>query len=129
MFGIIIAIIAVVVTVALAVAAIYYGGSEFSDSEARSQAATYQAQADQISGAILLYENANSGAVPPSISALAPEYLDNIPPGNWTVNGSFVTQAGISANSCAAADSSVGITSVPSCSESNLAPTTPCCSN
>ncbi|MHB1666055.1 hypothetical protein [Thiomonas sp.] len=126
MFALIIALIATILVVGLVIAGIYYGGPIFSDNEATAQAAAYQAQGNQLAGAILLYENANAGALPPSLSTLTQEgYLTVVPPGGWAVNGDYVTQDGVSQASCQAADTAVGISAVPACSAAT--PTTPCC--
>lgn len=62
MFTLIIVIIAVALVAALAVAAIYYGASAWSQGRARAEAAALIAQAQQIAEANELYANDNSGA-------------------------------------------------------------------
>ncbi len=133
MFALIIGLIAIVLTVVLVLAGIYYGGSAFDTSGAKAQAATYQTQGDQVAGAIMIYEEQHAGSLPASMNDLVPEYLTTlpIPPGQtataWTISGNYVVSSGgISKKSCEQADTAVGLSAIPACSSAT--PQTPCCS-
>lgn len=126
MFALIIGIIAIVLTVVLVVAGLYYGGSGFTDNSAKAQAAALQSGGNQIAGAVAIYESRNVGAAPASVSALVPFYLTTVPPGAWTLSGNYVVQPGVSSEACQQADSAQGLSAIPNCS---TAPTAaPCCS-
>lgn len=61
MFALIIAIIAIALTVYLAVSTLFYGGDGLSNGSARALASTFINQGQQISGAHVLYKNDNAG--------------------------------------------------------------------
>ena len=61
MFALIIAIIAIALTVYLAVSTLFYGGDGLSNGSARAIASTFINQGQQISGAHVLYKNDNAG--------------------------------------------------------------------
>jgi len=104
LFNLIITIISIALVVAMAAAAVYYGGSAFTQGTAKANAATLVTQAQQINGAITLFKNDNGGTAPTSIDDLSatsvgvdlvPAYLQNAPvPGSagsstaaWTLSG------------------------------------------
>lgn len=95
MFNLIITIISIALVVAMAAAAVYYGGTAFTQGTAKANAATLVTQAQQINGAITLYKNDNGGTAPAVIADLVPDYLQNAPvPGSagastaaWTLTG------------------------------------------
>jgi hypothetical protein len=62
MFALIIAIIAIALTVYLAVSTLFYGGDGLSNGSARAIASTFINQGQQINGAHVLYKNDNAGA-------------------------------------------------------------------
>jgi hypothetical protein len=112
---------------ALIIAAIFYGGNIFSNSGADAKAAAYQAQGNQIAGAIVMYEEQHAGALPTSVSALASDgYLTTVPQGGWAISGDFVIQDGVPEETCLEADTAENISAIPPCSSAT--PTTPCCS-
>lgn len=61
MFALIIAIIAIALTVYLAVSTLFYGGDGLSNGSARAIASTFINQGQQIAGAHVLYKNDNAG--------------------------------------------------------------------
>ena len=85
MFNLIITIISIALVVATAAASIYYGGSAFTTGTAKAGAATLASQSQQISGAVILFQNANAGTAPGSVGALAPAYLQSVPLLNTSV--------------------------------------------
>ena len=120
MFSLIITIISIALVAALAVATIYYGGSAFSSGSAKAVAATIVSNAQQVTGANVLYANDNSGAYASSIATLVPTYLASqpVPPANgasaYAVSSSNVFTATVANQQvCAAIDATVGITSIP----------------
>lgn len=127
MFALIIGIIAIVLTIALVLAGLYYGGTGFTDNSAKADAAALQNGGNQIAGAVALYESRNTGATPPSVSALVPFYLDTLPPGAWTLSGNYVVQSGVSEAICQQADSAEGLSAIPTCSTATVG--TACCSD
>ena len=95
MFALIIAIIAIALTVYLAVSTLFYGGDALSNGSARAVAASFINQGQQINGAHSLYKNDNAGAnIGTDLSKLvAGNYLSSTPvtqAGNpWVVDGAF----------------------------------------
>ena len=120
MFSLIITIISIALVAALAVATIYYGGSAFSSGSAKAIAATIVSNAQQVTGANVLYANDNSGTYASTISTLVPAYLASqpVPPANgastYAVSSSNVFTATVANQQiCSAIDATVGITSIP----------------
>ena len=62
MFALIIAIIAIALTVYLAVSTLFYGGDALSNGSARAIASSFINQGQQINGAHTLYKNDNAGS-------------------------------------------------------------------
>lgn len=62
MFALIIAIIAIALTVYLAVSTLFYGGDALSNGSARAIASAFINQGQQVNGAHTLYKNDNAGA-------------------------------------------------------------------
>ncbi len=121
MFSLIITIISIALVAALAVATIYYGGSAFSSGSAKAVAATIVSNAQQVTGANVLYANDNSGAYASSIATLVPTYLASqpVPPANgataYALSSSNVFTATVANQQvCSAIDATVGLTSIPS---------------
>ncbi len=121
MFSLIITIISIALVAALAVATIYYGGSAFTQGSAKANAATLISQAQQITGAEVLYANDHSGAFDATLSDLMPTYLQSIPSVPTTVAGTYgvdtnnvFTASVVEQSVCAAIDATVGITTIPS---------------
>lgn len=78
-FQIIVIVIGIALTLAVAGVGVFYGGSAFTNGSAAASMAKLSAQASQISGAILLYQSKNSGTLPANLSELQGEYLKSIP--------------------------------------------------
>jgi hypothetical protein len=70
MFQLIVTIISIALIVALALASIFYGGSAFTNSAAKTAEAALVNGGQQIAGAAVLYRNDNAGANVTSISSL-----------------------------------------------------------
>lgn len=95
MFALIIAIIAIALTVYLAVSTLFYGGDALSNGSARAIASSFINQGQQISGAHTLYKNDNAGARSTDVATLVTgEYLSSIPAPSkgtvWAVDGTQI---------------------------------------
>ena len=123
MFSLIITIISIALVAALAVATIYYGGSAFTQGSSKAAAATMVSQAQQIAGAVVLFENDNPGTLPTVAdlvgTSTTTSYLSTLPVvptvaggGAWaitaTATGFSVTLAGVPATVCNYAGASNG---------------------
>ena len=118
MFSLIITIISIALVAALAVATIYYGGSAFTQGTAKANASALVAGAQQITGAISLYQN-DLGSRPTLSTQLTPNYLASMPsPGGvtfeigdgTTVAKTIVSAPVTSAATCVAIGTSAGST-------------------
>ena len=103
MFNLIVSVIAIALSAALAAASIYYGGSAFTNSTAKANVTTLVNQGQQIAGAGALYKVDNAGTPPASLADLTQpddlatgtvNYLQASPvaptfaQGAWETNGS-----------------------------------------
>jgi uncharacterized protein (UPF0333 family) len=80
MFSLIITIISIALVAALAIATLYYGGSQFSQGSAKAAADQVIGQAQQIAGANTLYANDHGGSYDLTVSDLqANSYLNSTP--------------------------------------------------
>ena len=70
MFNLIISVIAIGLTVALAAATAFYGGSLFTNSNERVVATKYISEAQQLKGALDLYATEHSGEYPAALNDL-----------------------------------------------------------
>ncbi|OAH27806.1 hypothetical protein AX289_09610 [Methylorubrum populi] len=70
MFNLIVSVIAIALSAALAAASIYYGGSAFTNSTAKANVTTLVNQGQQIAGAGALYKVDNAGTPPASLADL-----------------------------------------------------------
>jgi hypothetical protein len=107
MFALIIAIIAIALTVYLAVSTLFYGGDALSNGSARAIASAFINQGQQINGAHTLYKNDNAGSVVDgttvTLSKLVTDnYLSSLPKpsagGAWTVANLLDTNGPLLAN-------------------------------
>lgn len=100
MFQLIVAVISIALIAALAIASIFYGGEAFTKSSEKAQVTTLINQAQQISGAISLFQTDNAHR-PAAVADLAPDYLATIPvgtkltnisgtPADWEIEGNTV---------------------------------------
>lgn len=103
MFNLIVSVIAIALSAALAAASIYYGGTAFTNSTAKANVTTLVNQGQQIAGAGALYKVDNAGTAPSSLADLTQpdnaaagvvNYLQAAPvapvfaQGAWETNGS-----------------------------------------
>jgi hypothetical protein len=98
MFALIIAIIAIALTVYLAVSTLFYGGDALSNGSARAIASSFINQGQQINGAHTLYKNDNAGSTVDGVTItlsklVTDKYLSSLPKPavgtNWTVHNDF----------------------------------------
>lgn len=129
MFSLITSVIAIVLVVGITVATLYYGGNMFTTQQPKATATTYQNQAHQIEGAIMLYQNDHGGTLPTTMTDLvAGDYLKGIPAGDWSFRDNYVARTGLSADECLKAQQAIGFSTIPLCSVVNIDPRTACCS-
>ena len=100
MFSLIITIISIALVAALAVATLYYGGSQFSQGSAKAQADQLISQAQQIAGANTLYSNDHGGSFDTTVSDLqSNNYLNSTPAVSSTLSSqAFALPGGSGAN-------------------------------
>ncbi|MFC4236150.1 hypothetical protein ACFOY8_13120 [Thalassospira xianhensis] len=94
MYSLIVAVISIALGVGIALSTIYYGGSAFTGSSAKTAEATLINSAQQISGATALFRTENSGNNAANIAELITEnYLQAVPTapndatGAWEIGG------------------------------------------
>ena len=114
MFSLIITIISIALVAALAIATIYYGGSAFTQGNAKSSASTLTAQAQQIMGAVTLYRNDGNNTTGLAVADLAPTYLQSVPAMPAAVVDTDVWSLGAGANSA-----SINVVSLDVCKQVN----------
>lgn len=144
MFGLIVAVIAIALTLALAGAFLYYGGDIATHSSAKATAAQYRSEASQIAGAITAYKaEGNSVGSDFTLNALVPFYLKQLPNVDWNISSNRIYMDDIDEGVCLAANDSANMSftpngsdiiaaasnpnkGIPICTES-LSPNVPCC--
>jgi hypothetical protein len=146
-FAIILAIIAIALTIAASVATLMYLGDD-GQSAAKAEAARIIQEAAQIRGAILIARNDGVHlTTADSLEALKPKYLADIPQGsaNWGFSTNQVYKTNVRDTVCLAANLSMGKefkstdtdvrladdgkSYIPYCDNENLDPNVPCCDN
>lgn len=147
MFAIIIAIVAIALTILASVVTLMYL-SDDGKSSAKAEAGRIIQEASQIRGAILIARN---DGVPMStedtLDILKPKYLADIPQGaeSWGLGENQVYKTDVRDTVCVAANLSMGAvyqateervrladdgqSVIPFCDKPNLAGNTPCCDN
>lgn len=128
MFSLIVTIISIALVAALALATLYYGGSAYTDSQARADAARSVNAGQQISGAVALYGAREGGAVSDITQLVTAEYLSVVPSGTWQVVDGGVARTDLSEDQCMAANKLLGVSSVPSCTDPLFSGKEVCCS-
>ncbi|MCP1674216.1 hypothetical protein J2T57_001318 [Natronocella acetinitrilica] len=92
MFNLVLSIISIALVAALAIASIYYVGSQVENQRARADAAGAINNSEQIIGAINFYRTDRAGRMPAQIGDLVTAgYLSDIPPGDWAFGENSVT--------------------------------------
>lgn len=129
MFSLIITVVSIALVAILTYVAIYYGGSAWSNSKQKADAATMINSGQQIAGAVQMYRN-DTGNVPADLSELVSnsKYLTAIPEGAWTTGTNSVVSA-VSEAQCMEINSQLGLNlaSIPSCDDKNFDSTSVCC--
>jgi type II secretory pathway pseudopilin PulG len=107
MFALIVAIIAIALTVAIAGAVMYYGGDVATNSGAKAVAGQYRSEASQIAGAITAYRaEGNPITEDFTLNALVPHYLKTLPNVKWNVDANRIYMDDIEEGVCLAANDS-----------------------
>lgn len=105
MFALIIAIIAIALTIYLAVSTLFYGGDALSNGSARAIASAFINQGQQINGVHTLFKNDNAGEKVDGLQhdldvLVTQNYLSSIPVPSkgsaWTVDSAFPVAEGLS---------------------------------
>jgi type II secretory pathway pseudopilin PulG len=126
MFSLIVALIAIVLVAAIAAATMYFGGSTFTQGQARAQAVTVVNAGAQIAGAVAAY-TANTASPPANLTTLVTSnFLTALPSGSWVVQDNYVSATDLTEDQCAAANAVIGVVGVPTCA--SLGETSACCS-
>lgn len=148
MFAIILAIIAIALTILASVVTLMYLDQD-GGSSAKAQAAKILNEASQIRGAILIARNDGLYMdTQTSLEVLKPKYLADIPSGmaNWGLGENRVYKTDVNDAVCLAANISLGHkftkadtqvraadgiedAFIPLCEKSDLNPNVPCCDN
>jgi hypothetical protein len=147
MFAIIIAIVAIALTILASIVTIMYL-SDDGKSSAKAEAGRIIQEASQIRGAILIARNDGvQMSTQDTLGILKPKYLADIPQGAsaWGLGENQVFKTDVRDTVCVAANLSMGIVYVsndsrvrladdgqsviPFCDKTDLAANTPCCDN
>jgi hypothetical protein len=114
-------IIAIAITILLAVAAIWFGGSIFNDNSGRVNLATYENGASQIASAIDMYFSDNN-MYPSGTSAeiletlVTSSYLTTVPrPGDYVVGDYNITRPLTDVEQCYKLNYAANVTKEPEC--------------
>lgn len=131
MFSLIITLIAIVLVVAVALAALYYGGTAFQSGDTRAMATRYAVEAEQIQAAITLFRTEHQ-RLPTSLSELTAEskYLTTAPSQVWTnTNSAFIqTDANkVPGDVCLLFNQGRGVEYVPTCEDPAYRSMVVCC--
>jgi type II secretory pathway pseudopilin PulG len=134
MFSLIITIVSIALVAVLALATIYYGGSSLAKSTKTADNAKLLQQGQQLLAALMLY-NADNGAYPSGTSSeiesllISKNYLTSAPSTAWTFNNGSVSvsSATLSLDSCTALNQSLGISGIPSCTDTTYQNKAVCC--
>lgn len=127
MFSLIITIIAIALTAALAVATLYYGGTSFTNASLRARVAKDLEQMTTIAGANTVYTNSTGGIPAPDLDALiTSNFLSSNPQGRWSSEAGATFAPLTDTKECLAVNASLGIQGIPACSDSTII-TPSCC--
>lgn len=132
MFALIITIVSIALVAALALATLYYGGTAINRGGERADAAKILQEGNQLSGALELYK-ADHGGFPVGTSEqirdqlLASNYLKAYPASGWEFRNDYAVRTGLSETACQTLNNSMGITTIPSCTDPAFKGRTICC--
>ena len=126
MFSLIITIIGILLVAAVAIAAVFYGGSGFTSNGTKAAAAKVVNEGQQVRGAANTYR-VQQGVSPASIDSLiSTEYL-TVPIAGWGSFTDYAATAVLSVDQCIAANKLVHVTGVPACSDPAYSAVEVCC--
>ena len=132
MFSLVIVIIAIALVAALALATIYYGGTALSKSSGEAISARALNEGNQVVGALELYR-AEHGALPTGTATeikatlVSGQYLQAWPAEEWEPRNDYVVRTGLTHEACQAVNLKLGLSTVPSCTDSAFSARTVCC--
>lgn len=134
MFSLIITIVAIALVALLALATIFYGTTFLSEGSARAMVTRTLQEGNQVIGAVELYKADHDGKLPTGTSdeikatLLSTDYLKAWPDVNWEFRTDYAVRTGLSEDSCLSINKSLGIDTVPQCSDTNYTNRSFCCS-
>lgn len=133
MFALIVAIIAIALTIAIAGAVMYYGGDIATNTSAKAKAAQYRNEASQIAGAITAYKAEGKPINDDfTLLLLVPHYLKELPNIAWNIDSNRIYMDDIEETVCIAANETANMRFTPNgvdiiASESNPSVGIPIC--
>jgi competence protein ComGC len=119
MFSLIIIAISIVLVVLIAVATLWYGGSQFNNGQVQAKAAQVVNESAQIQGAVEAFKLDNGENLPSSMSDLITYgYLNAAPSASWSFATDSVQSMILNQPACLRADTMLGFnfSVVPGCS-------------
>ena len=148
MSNLIIALIAILVIGLLALTGLYFGGNSMTDNAVTVEATRYRNEITQIQGALNVYKAAGNSIASSSfdVTTIAPEYLSEIPEGDWVEDYGRVYREDISEAVCHRANKLSGFefissdtdvvpttfdpsVAIPLCHKADMDRNVPCCVN
>lgn len=132
MFSMIITIMAIFLVAALALATIFYGSQYYKDGQARAAAAKAIQQGNQITGAVELFKT-DKGALPTGTNdeikakLVADNYLTSWPSAGWELRNDYAVRTDLDETTCLSVNKSLGIDTIPSCTDVNYEKKSFCC--
>lgn len=128
MATLIITITAIILALALALVAVYYGGAAWTGASDNAVAAQYLTGAQQIEGAVKLYTVEHTGMKPGSLDDLKNgNYLRSNLDGTWSISGDYVVSKTLTDAQCLKVDQKLGLTTTPTCDDPAYAGQPVCC--
>lgn len=134
MFSLIITVISIASVIALAAATVYYGGNSLNRGTNSATNSKLLSQGQQLTAALSLYQ-ADHGSYPAGTSSdvqaalMSGNYLASMPDTNWVFNNGSVSisPSSLTSSSCLTLNQSLGVNSIPSCSDPAYQSMAICC--
>lgn len=133
MFSLIITIVAIALVALLALATIFYAKTFVTDGAARASITQTLQEGNQVVGAVELYKSDHDGKLPTGTSdeikatLVSAEYLKAFPSSSWEFRNDFAVRTGMTSDACLAVNKSLGIDSIPQCSDVSYTNRSFCC--
>lgn len=130
MFSLIIVIISIALVAAIAIATLWYGGTQFSQGQNKAIAARVLNEGSQLLGATRIYQADHGNALPNSVQDLVnAEYLRNIEglQTEWSMTTDYFVTSSVPYELCQEINRQIGVDSVPSCEDAGAIGRSLCC--